>query len=88
MFKDEAGGKQIVEFVGLRSKLYSYKMLDGSEDKKYWGVTKNVAKRSIKFADYRECLFSRKEQHRKMNVIRSHCHEIYTEEINKNCPLF
>ena len=25
----------------------------------------------------------RKEQHRKMNVIRSHCHEIYTEEINK-----
>ena len=33
--------------------------------------------------DYRECLFSRKEQHRKMNVIRSRCHEIYTEEINK-----
>ena len=33
MFKDEAGGKQIVEFVGLRAKLYSYKMLDGSEDK-------------------------------------------------------
>ena len=32
MFKDEAGGKQIVEFVGLRAKLYSYKMLDGYED--------------------------------------------------------
>ena len=32
MFKDEAGGKQIVEFVGLRVKLYSYKMFDGSED--------------------------------------------------------
>ena len=32
MFKDEAGGKQIVEFVGLRAKLYSCKMLDGSED--------------------------------------------------------
>ena len=29
MFKDEACGKQIVEFVGLRAKLYSYKMLDG-----------------------------------------------------------
>ena len=37
MFKDEAGGKQIVEFVGLRAKLYSYKMLDGSEDKKCKG---------------------------------------------------
>ena len=34
MFKNEADGKQIVEFVGLRAKLYSYKMLDGSEDKK------------------------------------------------------
>ena len=58
-------------------------MLDGSEDKKCKGVTRNVTKRSIQFDDYRECLLSRKEQHRKMNVIRSHCHEIYTEEINK-----
>ena len=37
MFKDEAGGKQIVEFVGLRANLYSYKMLDGSEDKNVSG---------------------------------------------------
>ena len=83
MFEDEAGGKQIVEFVGLGAKLYSYKMLGGFEEKKCKGVTKNVTKRSIQFDDYRECLFSRKEQHRKLNVIRSHCHEIYTEEINK-----
>ena len=66
MFKDEAGGKQIVEFVGLRANLYSYKMLDGSEDKKCKVVTKNVTKRSIQIDDYRECLFSRKEQQRKM----------------------
>ena len=32
MFNDETGGKQIVEFVGLRANLYSYKMLEGSED--------------------------------------------------------
>ena len=50
-------------------------MLDSSEDKKCKGVTKNVTKRSIKFDDYRKSLFSRKEQHRKI--------EIYTEEINK-----
>ena len=83
MFKDEAGGKQNVDFVGLRAKLYSYKMLDGSEDKNCKRVTKNVTKRNIQFHDYRDGLFSRKEQHRQMNVIRSHCHEIYTEEINK-----
>ena len=46
-------------------------------------VIKNVTKISIAFDDYRECLFSRRKQHRKMNVIRTHCHEIYTEEINK-----
>ena len=76
MFKDEAGGKQIVEFVGLRAKLYSYKMPDGSEDKKYKRVTKNATIRSIQFDDYREFLFSRKKQLRNMNVIRCHCHEI------------
>ena len=58
-------------------------MLGGFAEKKCKGVTKNVTKRSIQFDDYRECLFSRKEQHRKMNVIPSHCHEINTEEINK-----
>ena len=83
MFKDEAGGKQIVEFVGLRAKLYTYKMSHDTEDKKCKVVTKNATKRSIQFDGYRECLFSRKEQHRKMNVTRSHCHEIYTEESNK-----
>ena len=36
MFKNEAGGKQIIEFVGLRAKLY--KMLDAFEDKKCKGV--------------------------------------------------
>ena len=60
MFKNEVGGNQIVEFIGLRAKLYSYKMLAGSEDKKCKGVTSNATKWSIQFDDYRECLFSRK----------------------------
>ena len=83
MFKGEADGKQIVEFVGLRTKLYFYKMLDDSYDKKCKEVTMNATKRSFQCDDYRECLFSMKEQHRKMNVIRSHCHDILVEEINE-----
>ena len=83
MFKDEAGGKQIVELVGLRAKLYSYKMFDDSEDKNVRECQKNVTKRSIEFDDYRKCLISRKEQYRKINVIRRHCHQVYTEDINK-----
>ena len=44
MFKDEACCKQTTEFVGLRSKLYSYK-LDGDDHKKCKGVKKNVVKK-------------------------------------------
>ena len=47
------------------------------------GVKKSVVKKIIAHEDYKECLFTGKEQLRKMNVIRSHKHEIYTEEVNK-----
>ena len=50
-FENEADGKQIVEFLYMRAKLYSYKMPDGSEDKKCKGVSRNVTKRSIQFDD-------------------------------------
>ena len=83
MFKDEAGGKIISEFVGLRPKLYAYKMHEGKEEKRCKGVKKAVVKRSINFEDYKTCLFMGKPQTRTMNVIRSHRHELFTEEINK-----
>ena len=83
MFKDEAGGKIIDEFVGLRAKLYSYKMFEGEDSKKCKGVKSLVVKNSITHDDYKNCLFTGKEQLRKMNVIKSHNHNIYTEQINK-----
>ena len=83
MFKDEAGGKVIDEFVGLRAKLYSYKMLEGEESKKCKGVKKSVIKKSITHEDYKNCFFTGKLQLRKMNIIRSYRHEIFTEEVDK-----
>ena len=82
MMKDEAGGKQITEFVGLRSKLFSFK-IDEKEEKKCKGVKKSKVKRTINFKDYKDCLFTGKKHMRSMNVIRSHKHEIFTETINK-----
>ena len=88
MFKDEVGGKVIGEYVGLRAKLYSYKMFEGEESKKCKGVKKSVVKNSIAHEIYKKCLFTGKEQLRKMNIIISHKHEVYTEEVNKIalCP--
>ena len=83
MFKDEAAGEVIDEFVGLRAKLYSNKMLEGEESKKCKGVKKSVIKKTITHEDYKKCLFTGKEQLRKMNIIRSHRHEVYTVEVNK-----
>ena len=52
MFKDEAGGEVIDEFVELRAKLYSYKMFEGEESKKCKRVKKSVVKKSIAHEDY------------------------------------
>ena len=82
--KDEAAGKIIKEFVGLRAKLYSYKMYEGEEEiKKCKGIKKQVVKSSISHEDYKTCLTTGKEQLRKQNILRSYDHEVYTEEVNK-----
>lgn len=84
MFKDEAGGKIILEFVGLRSKLYSYKMFENSkENKKCKGVKKTVVQEKITHEDYKTCLRTRESQLRPMNMFRSHGHDMYTERVNK-----
>ena len=83
MFKDEVAGRQITHFVGLRPKLYSFKVEDGSLTKKCKGVKKNVVKNKIEFEDYVECLFSGERQMRNMKIIRSENHDIYSKEVNK-----
>ena len=44
------------------------------------GIKKAVIKKNITHDDYKEYLFSRNKQMRKMNVIR---HEVFTKTINK-----
>jgi len=79
MFKDECEGKIIDEFVGLRSKLYSYKMVEGQESKKCKGVKQNVVKNQITHDDYLECLNTGTELLKQMNTICSYKHELYSE---------
>ena len=83
MMKDEVAGKIIKEFVGLRSKLYSFVMDDGGETKKCKGIKKQVVERSIMHEHYKTCLKTGKELLRKQNILRSYNHEVYMEEVNK-----
>ena len=83
MMKDEAAGKIIKEFVGLRSKLYSFVMDDGGETKKCKGIKRQVVESSIRHEHYKTCLTTGKELLRKQNILRSYNHEVYTEEVNK-----
>ena len=81
--KDECGGEQILEFVGLRAKMYSYRVNE-KEEKKAKGVKNSVIKKDISFDDYYKCLIERvNPKYRKMNLIRSHLHEIYSETVKK-----
>ena len=83
MFKDEVAGKQITHFVGLRPKLYSFRIEEDKEVRKCKGIKKNVIKKKLDFDDYVKCLFSGKKEMRKMKIIRSENHDIYSKEVNK-----
>lgn len=84
--KDETHGIAIKEFVGLRSKMYSFLYNEGVqtiEKKTAKGISKNVTKRDIRHAHYIECLFARKRFMANMNRIQSFKHELYTINLNK-----
>ncbi|CAH3190756.1 unnamed protein product, partial [Porites evermanni] len=55
-FKDEAAGMPIREFIGLKSKMYSYVKDNGKNEKTCKGVKKDVIKKSITHENYRDTL--------------------------------
>ena len=83
MFKDEVAGRQITHFVGLRPKLYSFKIEGVQDVRKCKGIKKNVVKKKLDFDDYVQCLLSGKKQMRNMKIIRSENHDLFSKEVNK-----
>ena len=47
------------------------------------GVKECVIKKSLTFEDYKKCLFTEDELMKKMNIIRSQNHEIFSMTVNK-----
>ena len=76
--KDLSEGKIIDEFVGLKSKMYSVKNIDGKESNIAKGV--NIA---TEFNELKDTLFNKKVVRHKMKRIQSKKHKIETYEINK-----
>ena len=82
-FKDEAAGVPVVEFVGLRSKMYSYMKDNDKGGKTAKGIKKNIITKNIKHEDYKEVLFNNKQMHHTMKTIRSNNHQLGSFELNK-----
>ena len=53
LMKDELSGKIMKEFIGLRPKMYSYKIGKKDEPKKCKGIKKCLVKKTISFEDYK-----------------------------------
>jgi hypothetical protein len=85
-FKDEEAGKQITEFIGLRSKCYSYMTDDIKYHIKAKGIKKYITKNKdtsieeyyLSHQNYYNCLFKRDPKKITQNTFRSKGHQLYT----------
>jgi len=82
-FKDEASGIPIIEFIGLRSKMYSYKKDNQKGGKTAKGIKDNIIKNEIKHEDYKNVLDNEKQINHTMKTIRSMNHQLGSYELNK-----
>ena len=76
--KDESEGKIIDEFVGLKSKMYSMKNIDGKESNTAKGV--NIA---TEFNEFKDTSFNKKVLRHKMRKIQGKKDKMRIYEINK-----
>jgi hypothetical protein len=82
-FKDECNGKPISEFVGLRPKMYSIKVVDDREIKKAKGVSKPVVEQELNHATYVECVKNACKKTHTMISMKSDHHHMGTYKTNK-----
>ena len=82
-FKDESASKCITEFVGLRSKMYSF-MFDDKKDvskaevRVAKGVQKSVIFNDLRFSTYLNCLWNDEVKEHNFKTIRSMKHSVAT----------
>ena len=80
-FKDEMGGKPIIEFVGMRAKMYSIKAGEVTK-KTAKGISRSVKEREIRHEDYKTSLFNSEQMTHKQTRIMQREHELYTVRVS------
>ena len=83
LFKEELGGKIIIEFCALRAKAYAYRLDDDTEEKKAKGTKKCIVKRELTFKNHMDSLLNDEAIIKLQQRFRSDHHRVYTEEVNK-----
>ena len=76
--KDEYDGVIIIEFIGLKAKMYAFKKIDGGESSTAKGV--NIA---TELNEFKDVLFNKKIIKHKMKITQAKKHKIGTYEIDK-----
>jgi hypothetical protein len=77
-FKDELGGRPVLEFVGLKPKMYSFKLGNGHGEKKTAkGISKTVTKR-LSHDEYLRQLWEPAPMYTTMCSIRQDAHQLLT----------
>lgn len=77
-FKDETGSLLIVEWVGLRAKMYSMKLDDGKEKNTGKGIKKCVLQKEVRHKDFKDCLLEHKECRHTIMCFQSQRHQLFT----------
>ena len=75
--KDVAAGVPITEFVGLRSKMYSYIKDGAGGGRTAKGLKKSAVKKVIRHENYREVIFNSRQLRYNMRAIRSANHQLH-----------
>ena len=82
--KDESPGVPPIEFVGLRSKMYSLLLPDNKEKMTAKGIPINHTRKHITHSQYKDCLLKEHQTFAKFHSITSKNHVMRTEEVQKS----
>jgi hypothetical protein len=95
-FRDESKGAIILEFIGVRSKVYSVLSCEEKDleflfthpdymtaKKICKGIRRNVIKNDISHSHYRECISDITSISASMHILRSNEHSISLQNVNK-----